>query len=221
VKAGDAASQGRGKALLEKAQQAMGGPDKLAAVKDSTKAINLVMEPSAGGMTIKQNTRLVGNQVRVEEELPFGKISIYSDGKSGWMATPQGATALPAEILEQMRGESFRDLVGLVLSIRDTTRVVNAVDPNTVQIATSGGQNVKLAFDPATGLPATQTYQETGQNGAPSQTVEIFSDWRDVAGIKMPFKIVLQQDGKKAGEATAASYQFNSGLKAEDLAKKP
>ena len=47
------------------------------------------------------------------------------------------------------------------------------------------------------------------------------SDWRDAGGVKMPFKIVLEQGGKKAGEAVVSQYQFNTGLKGEDLAKKP
>ncbi len=47
------------------------------------------------------------------------------------------------------------------------------------------------------------------------------SDWRDAGGgLKMPFKIGLDQDGKKAGDGTVSGYQFNTGLKAEDLSKK-
>jgi hypothetical protein len=39
--------------------------------------------------------------------------------------------------------------------------------------------------------------------------------------VKMPFKIVLQQGGQKAGEGIVSEYKFNTGLKSEDLAKKP
>jgi zinc protease len=222
IAAGDSASQGRGKALLERAQQAMGGADKLAVVKDWTRTLSMVMEPSAGGMTVKETTRMLGTeQFRQDQELPFGKVIVYSDGKTGWLVTPQGAMAMPADILKQARSEMFRSMVPLVLSSRDASRTVNAVGPNTVEISTANGPSVKLEFDPATGLPASETYQETSPTGAPSEVVETFSDWRETGGVKMPFKIVLQQEGKKAGEATVAAYQFNTGLKAEDLAKKP
>jgi hypothetical protein len=221
ITAGDSASQGRGKALLERAQQAMGGADKLAGVKDWTRSLSMVMEPSAGGMTVKETTRMLGaDQFRQDQELPFGKMAVYSDGKTGWLATPQGTMAMPAEILKQAKSEMFRGLGSVMLSTRDASRTVNAVGPNTVQISTTDGLSVKMDFDPSTGLPATQTYTEAGQTG-PSEVVETFSDWRETAGIKLPFKIVLQQDGKKAGEATVAEYQFNTGLKAEDLSKKP
>ena len=222
VEAGDAGSQARGKAMLERAQQAMGGADKLAAVKDWTRSLSMVMEPSAGGITVKETTRVMGDQFRQDQELPqIGNMSVYSDGKTGWLSTPQGTMNMPAEILKQARGEMFRALAALMLSTRDASRTVNAVGPNTVQISTADGQSLKMDFDPATGLPTTQTYKETGQNGAPSDVVETFSDWRVTGGIKLPFKILLQQDGKKAGEATVAEYQFNTGLKAEDLSKKP
>jgi zinc protease len=221
ITAGDAATQARGRALLERAQQAMGGADKLAAVKDWTRSLSMVMDASAGGITVKETTRVVADQFRQDQELPFGKMSVYSDGKTGWLATPQGTMAMPAEILKQARSEMFRGLASVMLSTRDASRTVNAVGPNTVQISTTDGLSVKMDFDPATGLPASQTYQETGQTGAPSEVVETFSDWRETGGIKLPFKVLLQQDGKKAGEATVAEYQFNTGLKAEDLAKKP
>ncbi len=199
----------------------MGGADKLAAVKDWTRSLSMVMDASAGGITVKETTRVVADQFRQDQELPFGKMSVYSDGKTGWLATPQGTMAMPAEILKQARSEMFRGLASVMLSTRDASRTVNAVGPNTVQISTTDGLSVKMDFDPATGLPANQTYQETGQTGAPSEVVETFSDWRETGGIKLPFKVLLQQDGKKAGEATVAEYQFNTGLKAEDLAKKP
>ena len=47
-------SKARGKSLLERAQQAMGGAAKLAAVKDSTQILELALDPSAGGMKMNE-----------------------------------------------------------------------------------------------------------------------------------------------------------------------
>lgn len=216
VAVSDAASQARGKAILERAQQAMGGAGALAAVKDFIQTLDMAMDVSAGGMRMRQVIRvLLPNQLREDQVLPIGTIVVYSDGKTGWLSTPQGVTPMPAEVLKQAQGEIFRDLIGLMLSSRDASRTVNAVGENSVQISSAGGLIVKVDFDPATGLPARETYQETGE------VVETYSDWRETAGIKMPFKGILQQDGKKVGDVTVAGYQFNTGLKAEDLSKKP
>lgn len=219
--AGDAGSQGRGKSPLERAQQAMGGAEKLAALKDTTRTLEMTMD-AMGGMKIKETAKIVGDQFRQEQELPapYGKMVAYTDGTTGWISTAQGAQPMPAEVLKQARGDQFRDLGPLMLSARDSSRTVNAVGDNTVEIS-GGGLSVKVEFDSATGLPSKLTYSEPGPAGAPSEVVETMSDWRDAGGVKMPFKVVLEQGGRKAGEAVVSGYQFNTGLKAEDLAKKP
>ncbi len=127
VTTGDVASQARGKALLERAQQAMGGASALVGIKDSVQTLEMTMDAAAGGMKIKQVVRLMGSNLREDQILPIGTIVVYTDGKTGWMSTPQGVMNMPGEVLKQAQGEVFRDLVGLMLSSRDTARTVNAV----------------------------------------------------------------------------------------------
>jgi zinc protease len=220
-----AAGQARGAALLQRAQQAMGGADKLAGLKDLTRTLDMAMDPAMGGIKVKEVTQVMfgasgAEQFRQDQELPVGKIVAYTDGKTGFLLTPQGAMGMPAEVLRQARGDLFRELPSLMLSTRDASRTINATGDNSVDIS-AAGLTVKVDFDPATGLPSKLTYQEPGQGGAPSQVVETMTDWRDAGGgVKLPFKITLEQGGRKAGEGTVSAYQFNTGLKAEDLSKK-
>ena len=69
-------------------------------------------------------------------------------------------------------------------------------------------------------MPAREIYQEVGQKG-PAEVQETFSDWREVDGLKVPFKILVQQDGKPFGDLTVQEYKFNSGMKPEELSQKP
>ena len=218
----DAGSLARGKQLLVKAQQAMGGAEKLAAVKDATYIAELALEAAAGGIKIKDvSMYLAPDQLRQEQELPFGKIIAYSDGKSGWLSTPQGVQLMPAEILKQAQGEIFREPYALMLSDRDPSRTVNATGENTVEVSGAGGLSVRIEFDPATGLPAREIYMEPGQNGAPAETTDIFSDWRDAGGLKLPFKAIQMENGMKMLEATVSEYKINSGLSTAGLSKQP
>jgi|HubBroStandDraft_6_1064221.scaffolds.fasta_scaffold64944_2 zinc protease len=219
----DAGSLARGKQLLERALQAMGGAGKLAAVKDATQIVELALEPAAGGFKVKEvSMYLAPDQLRQEQELPFGKIIVYTDGKTGWLSTPQGVQPMPAEILKQAQGELFRELFALMLSDRDPSRTVNAVGDNAIEIsASNGGLRLTIEFDSTTGLPAREVYTEPGQNGAPAETTDIFSDWREVAGIKLPFKAIQQENGMKMLEATVSEYKINSGLSAAELSKRP
>jgi hypothetical protein len=65
-------------------------------------------------------------------------------------------------------------------------------------------------------LPLREVYTE-GANSAE----EAFADWRDADGLKMPFKITVQQDGKKVADVAVLDYKFNSGIKLEELSQKP
>jgi zinc protease len=209
------------RALLKRAQDAMGGAEKLAAVKDLTSSAEMAMGPEAGGMKIKQVNRWIApGTFRQDQELPMMKIIAFTDGKTGWLSTPQGLLPMPGPVLKQVQGEVFREWVTLVLSDRDPSRTVSAVGPNAVEILDAAGDSVQVDFDPATGLPVSQSFKQAGITGPPSDVKEVFSDWRDVAGIKLPFKIALDQSGRKTLSAVS-EIKLNTGLKAEDLSKKP
>ena len=55
----DAASLEKGRQLLARAQQAIGGAGPLAAVKDYIQSFELQLEPSAGGMLVKETDRWI------------------------------------------------------------------------------------------------------------------------------------------------------------------
>jgi zinc protease len=209
-------------ALLKRAQQAMGGTDKLAAIKDMTQSAEMTMSPASGGMKIKQQNRWIAPALfRQDQVLPMGTIVAYFDGKAGWLSLPQGVLPMPPQVVKQAQGEIFREWVTLVLSDRDASRTVVASGPNAVEISGAEGENVRIEIDSATGLPARQVYKETNMGGPPSEVTETFSDWRDVDGVKLPFKVLIEQNGKKTGEAAVSEIKLNSGLKPEELSVKP
>lgn len=214
----DAASIAQGKQLLAKAQEAVGGAAKLAAIKDFTRDDDATLQ----GMKANQSMRVIlPSTFREDQQLPIGKISVFYDGKTGWMAAPQGSQPLPGPVAKQIRDEMFRQLPTLLLSDRDQDRTVSAVGDGVLEISDNSGDSTRLAIDAATGLPVKQTYSGVAMNGPPQQMEEVYSDWRDVNGIKLPYKLQLKVGGKLASEVTITDYKFNTGLKPEDLGKKP
>jgi hypothetical protein len=206
--------------MLQKAQQALGGTDKLAAIKDSTVVLDMTMAPSQGGITMKQTIRtLLPGYYRQDQVLPFGNVVAYINGNKGWLSTPQGTQDMPAEVVKQAQGEAFRNFPGIILSDRVAGRKVNAVSANAVEIS-GGGETVRIEFD-ATGLPAKMTYRGEGANGAPAEVSETMSDFREVSGLKVPFKVVMEQGTQQIGQAAMTSYSFNTGLTPEVIGKRP
>ena len=212
---------GSGLALLKRAQDAMGGHARLAAVKDMESAAEVKFQMGATMAPAKQRARRIFPDVlRQEQELPFGNITVFSDGKSGWMVSPQGVTPLAPAVQQQVRQEMFRNLVGLMLSDGVAGRKANDVNANTVEIV-EGSDRVRVTFDPASGLPAKLSYLTSPMAGAPAEVVETYSGWKSVNEVMLPFEYVIDQAGKRFAEGKITSYRINSGLKVEDLGKKP
>ena len=87
-----AATLAKGKMLLGRMQQAAGGVEKMAQVKDVTMTANATL----GNMAVKQKMLfIVPNQLRQEQDLPFGKILVKWDGKSGTLQAPNVPAPMP------------------------------------------------------------------------------------------------------------------------------
>lgn len=211
------ASLAKGKALLGKMQAAAGGADKLAGVKDVTMTANATL----GNLAVKQKTLfIVPNQLRQEQELPFGKVLVKWNGKTGTFQAPNvpAPMPMPAPVAKQLTDELFRNLFTLLLSDRAEDRTVNALSDTEVEISDKTGNSAKVTIDPATGLPAKLAYKAMGPQG-PSEVENNYKDWRDVSGVKAPFLIEINQGGKKASEIKYETIVVNSGVKAEEIMK--
>jgi len=221
VAAADPASLAKGKQLLERAQRAAGGADKLAAVKDATQICDYQAEATSGGLKAKQtNIWLAPGSFRQQSQLPFGLVIAYWDGKVGGMIQGQNRVPLVGPQLKQIQGEAFRWWPSLLLSDRNPDRTVNAVGDDTVEIADKKGNQVKLTFDDK-GLPQKLAYQLVAMQGAPASVENTFGDIKEVDGIKLPFKITISQNGRRAAEITVQEYKLNQGLTPDDIEKKP
>ena len=215
------ASLAQGKALLQRVQQGLGGADKLAAVKDLQFHANLEIFTPGASMKVKQTTSFIApSTVRQDNELPFLKQSVYSDGTSGWLSGMQGVQNLTPPVLKQIHGEAFRQIASLALSDRDADRTVSEAADGVLEISSKDGESVRMTVDQKTGVPEKLAYKQSPAEGG-SDVEETFSDWRDVDGVRLPFQWSILQGGKKFAGATVQDYKINSGLTADTLGQKP
>ena len=71
---GNAASLAKGQQLLARVQQAVGGAERLAAVKDSTMISQFTLSSAAGGMKVTETDRWIApDHFRQESQLPQGR----------------------------------------------------------------------------------------------------------------------------------------------------
>jgi zinc protease len=217
---GDAASLEKGKRLLARAQQAVGGAGPLAAVKDYIRSYDLQVEPSAGGMLVKETDRWIA-PTYFRQDIALPKISVFCDGKAGWFAASQGSGPLSGAQLKQVQGDLFRLYFRLLLSDRIAGRTVNALDDNTVEISDTGGAIARLELNAETGLPQRLLYEVARASGPPIAAEEVWADFQEIAGVKVPRKITIAQGGRKFAEVKLTGCKVNSGIQLQELQKRP
>jgi zinc protease len=213
-------AQPKGAALLARMAEAVGGAPKLSAVKDVTQKGELSLDPGAGGLKVTQ-TELwtASSQFREENVLPVGKVIVYSDGKTGWVSSPQGVAPIPAAELKQTSFEIFRMWFPLLTSAADPNRTIQDEANGVIRIADKSGNSLLLTIDPATGLPLSENYSEAGSTG--QDVTETYGDWQETNGIKLPHKITVSQNGKHFADIKVTSVTFDQGLTPDQISKKP
>ncbi len=214
----DAGSVAKGRQLIDKAIDSIGGKASFDGLKDYVQSVDAKM---ANGMSIQQkNSWLAPGLLRQDLNAPFGKMVTFFDGQGGWIKAPQGEQAIPGGMVGQIQQQLFAELLSLLRSNQAAGRTVNYTGVGTIEIA-EGPLSAKLVVDEATGLPKKSVMQVVGPQGPVVTEVE-FSDFRDIGGgLKFPFKSVISQGGKMVNEQTVTEMKANTGLKAEDIAKKP
>jgi zinc protease len=211
--------QPKGAALLAKMAQAAGGEAKLSAVKDITEKAELSLDPGAGGLKVTQTEFWISaGQYREENVLPFGKVMSYSDGKTGWVSSPQGTVAIPEPERKQVSFEMFRMWFPLLTSAGDPNRTIQDEANGVIRISDKSGNSLLLAIDPATGLPLSESYAEPGSTG--QDVTETYADWQETDGVKLPRKITITQNGKHFADVKVTSVMIDQGLTAEQLSSK-
>jgi zinc protease len=208
-----------GKKLLARAQQAVGGADKLAAVKDVTLKTSFAL--TVGGTDDEFDEWIAPSILRQDgKSTRFGRLIRFTDGATGWVSNGYNSGPLTAAAIKQSRGDLMRLLIPLLLSDRVAGRIVTALDEETIEIV-QGDLAAQLVLEKQTGLPSQLHYELVSDRGQPVLMEENYSDFRDVNGIKLPFAVTIYQNGQKYAQGVVSELKLNQGLKAEVLQRRP
>lgn len=152
---------------------------------------------------------------RVEADMPGGRVVQVFNAGTYWIQDPSGARDAPAGMADQIRGGVQRDTIPLLLALADgkvTARAIEATqDGRTVpalEVAIPGAKPLTLWLDPGTALITKARYRAAGPDGEVNAE-EIYSDYRDVKGLKVAFKSELRREGAPAVQRTVRTYEYN------------
>ena len=158
----------------------------------------------------------------------FGDIMWIFDGHNGWVGAPRVSAPVPVVPLTGgdiggARVEAALAFPAQLKQLLTEWRVGNPamIDDREVHVIqgklASGGLPMKLYFDPATGLLMRFVYYNDTPVGRIPTQID-YTDYRDVSGIKMPFKwTTTWTDGRSVFEVS--SVQLNVAVEAAKFAK--
>jgi outer membrane lipoprotein-sorting protein len=153
---------------------------------------------------------------RLETTTPTGKlVQVFNAGRY-WYQDDRGVHEAPPSMQTQIRGSVQRDLIPLLLALVDGK--VTATRSDTVEggktvpalkIALPGAPALTLIFDPATTLLARARYDLEAAAGAAVPVEETYSDYRDVKGLKVAFRMELRREGAPPVNRAVRTFDFN------------
>lgn len=207
--------------LVSEAVRAKGGLEKLRSVK-TVKAVSTFLVDAAGGRVQLPTTTYIRypDAFRVDALTPSGPVSqLYVEG-SYWVKDDRGTREAPAAIATEMRGSIQRDAITLLLALAENARALTKTsftiegrDMPAIRISNPGATPVTVIFDPASALISRQRYTLESPNG-PVAAEEVFSDYRDVDGLKVAFRAVIQRQGAPRVERVLETFEYNVRLDA-------
>jgi hypothetical protein len=157
----------------------------------------------------------------MDAKTPAGPlVQVFNNG-GFWIRDARGVREAPPSVATEMRSNVQRDSIGLLVGLLDkkmsATRVADVqVDGRTmpaIEVKGPAMPPLTVVFDPSSALIVRQRYRAAGAPGAGTvDTEEEFSDFRDVAGLKVPFSAVVRVAGQVTVRRTLHRVEYNVAL---------
>jgi zinc protease len=213
----------QGKALLSAATQAAGGIalSKIQSLEysgDGTTA-----SPQGDFQTQLKLNIAYPDHYRLDTSVPVPGAAapfvlvLGFDGKAAWDSSPRGSENIPSdqnvEFIRRIlitggwgvyRAAAAQNIQAQALGQRDFQG-----QKDDAVVVTAGDIQVILYFDPATHLGAGARYPQDTPQG-PVETTEVWSDYREVDGVKFPCHSVSYRNGQKFSETSVHEIKTNT-----------
>jgi YHS domain-containing protein len=207
----------KGHDLIEKAVAAMGAPiDSLSDYQEKSVSLQ-----NRRGNDVEVKTDLIivfPDRMRSEQVGPdfanptvTRKFAVVMTESEAFSVTPDGVQALPDVYRTVQRQELSRRPLAILRARKAANFKAVALGAATVaetpveQVAIElDGASYTLGIDPANGRIVSMAYRRRGPAGDFGEVVKVFSDFRTVSGVTLPFKVAATFNGTAWREQSAA-----------------
>jgi len=213
------ASNSAGQALMAKVLQSLGGAEKVKSVKALREKSTLLAKTPQGDMSIEmEEIAAFPDQLWQKMRMPMGEMTMVISPVVAFMKSPMGSQDLPGAQKEDGLKELERHPIFVAQHADDPkfifaaegTEKIGDLDAQILDINADGAQ-VRWYVDPQTGHILRTSAQTTGMGGPGEQVVD-YSEWKEVEGMSLPFKLKIKQGGNDAGTEDVHELQVNPAV---------
>jgi hypothetical protein len=205
--------------LINRMIAARGGIDKIKAIETRKETGTISFGPDTEGPFTAELAR--PNKLRVEVHLPNANVVQAFDGKSGWQNMPGSDQAA---IMDQTQVRAMSEQADFDGPLIDHKKKGNLVElaglgeldgrkTYRLRVTLANGDVHYWELDAENYLPVRWRGNRTA-NGVETPIESVFTDFRDVSGVKYPFMIESFIEGKLVQQMKISSREAN--LKIED-----
>jgi zinc protease len=209
-------------ALVDTAIAALGGLEKLRAVKTLQAVARSTFNSPQGPVTMETTTYLeYPNRLRVEARLPIGQVvQVFAGGDDVWVKDPnKGIVVPPEQVRTDFRNSVQRDVLTLLLRAQAGQLTMALEEPGSgpdasrtvygLRLSAPDLEPVTLSIDVGTGLVVKESYPMPGGAGTAEES---FSDYRDVGGVKIAHRASLRRAGLLVLTRSVTSVRVNAPI---------
>ncbi|MCP3964600.1 MAG: hypothetical protein GY719_42770 [bacterium] len=203
----------KGRDLIAKAVEAIGGAERLDALETVRSEFQIEAQTPQGAMQMKAKATLaMPDRMRWEMVLPFGTMIQVLNGEGSFAQTPQGTQPLP-EAARKDLNDTMKRFPMVLLQHRDSEGF-KAVATGAGELGGKSvemvhleldGQSATLGIDPESGQLVGIKYRGKNFMGAPGELVQTYSDFREVGGLTLGHSLVTTFNGEPMLSSTVVS----------------
>ena len=214
--------------LLKRVVDAKGGLEALKKVRTVTADADTSFHLQQGALPSTTRTYVAyPGRFRVDGKVQaVDVIYAYNAGKS-WMRDPNGVRDAPPAMAADFAASVNRDTIPMLINATEGRLSVRGLpeegrDGRAFRVLEISGDQltpVRLYVDDK-GLIARQVFQTPGVDGKPVATEEVFSDYRAVSGVQVPFRAELVANGRPILTRIIKTVSFNAPI-ADSMFERP
>ncbi len=214
---GTASDIAKGKEIVANVVNALGGLDKLKAVKtivsEAKSSMNTQMGRVEVGVVVYQ---VYPGKLRQNMTTAQGDLSFMFDGEIGYVMAPLGAQPLPPEMSRSLKDAVFRDIIPLFVHLVESDVLVQfagkaEIDGESASILLvkqPSGETLKVYISNETHYVVKYAFRESEQ-GVTVDKERYYKDYREIDDVKVPYRVDEYVNGVLASQSRTTSVELN------------